>query len=91
MTMTDLDHEQLAELLAALPPAPEPWVLAAQALPRARAELSTQVEDLIARAEADRAFRDALMRDLETALTDAGVEPTRSLAAALRARLESGG
>jgi hypothetical protein len=64
--MTEI--ERLAELLRRLPPAPTPWVRAAQELPRARGEL----EEIVARAEADMAFRKALLRDLESALADAG-------------------
>ena len=33
------DEERIAELLGALPPAPEAWVNAAQELPKARREI----------------------------------------------------
>jgi hypothetical protein len=66
-----------------LPPAPQAWVRAAQELPAARRELETIVE----RAEADAAFRAALVADLESALRAEGVEPTRPLLDELRRRV----
>lgn len=78
MTMTE--EERIAELLALLPPAPEAWVRAACELPRARAEL----DGLVARAEADAAFRRELLADLERALAAAGVEPRPVVVAELR-------
>ena len=81
--MTSFSEEQLAELLAALPPAPEGWVRAAVELPRARAVL----DELIVRATADRDAREAILADLEAALRDAGVEPRPELLSDLRARL----
>lgn len=77
------DEETLAGLLRMLPPAPQGWVAAAQELPAARAGL----EDVVARAEADAAFRAALLADLEATLTQAGFEPSRALVDAVRARL----
>src|SRR5581483_10692812 len=73
---------RLAELLRALPPAPQGWVEAAQELPLAQPEL----DQIVARAEADAAFRAALVADLESALAEAGfrLEPRR--ARALRRR-----
>jgi hypothetical protein len=65
------DEERLAELLRALPPAPEGWVRAAQELPRVRRELDVIVE----RAVADAEFRKALIADLEAALRAEGYEP----------------
>jgi hypothetical protein len=65
------DEERLAELLRALPPAPEGWVKAAQELPRGRRELDGIVE----RAVADAEFRKALIADLEAALRSEGYEP----------------
>src|SRR4026207_540552 len=50
------EAERLAELLRALPPAPEGWVRAAQELPRSRRAL----DDIVARAVADQEFRQAL-------------------------------
>ena len=80
------DEERLAELLRALPPAPEGWVRAAQELPRSRREL----DDIVARAVADEAFRTALIADLELALRDVGYEPELLPLDELRRRLSSG-
>jgi len=77
------DEERLAELLRALPPAPEGWVRAAQELPRSRAEL----DDIVARAVADDAFRRALVADLEQALQTEGYEPEAIPLDELRRRL----
>jgi hypothetical protein len=81
--MTMNEEERIAELLALLPPAPEGWVRAAQQLPRARAEL----DGLVARAEADAAFRRTLLADLESALQDTGLEPRSAVVDELRRRL----
>jgi hypothetical protein len=81
--MTRYDEERLAELLAALPPAPEAWVQAAQELPLARRGL----DEIVARAEADAEFRRALVADLEAALEAAGYEPEPRLVDELRERL----
>jgi hypothetical protein len=77
------EEERIAELLALLPPAPEAWVRAAQQLPRARAEL----DGLVARAEADAAFRRELLADLERALAASGVEPHPVVVDEVRRRL----
>ena len=77
------DEESLAELLRALPPAPEHWVIAAQELPLARAGL----DELVERARADAEFRRALFADLESALESAGLEPSPRLVESLRTRL----
>jgi hypothetical protein len=77
------DELRLAELLRALPPAPEGWVRAAQELPRVRHEL----DDIVARAEADAEFRQALIRDLEAALRGEGYEPDLMPLDELRRRL----
>ena len=84
--MTDSDRyqeERLAALLRSLPPAPEGWVKAAQQLPRARAE----IDEIVARAEADQKFRAAVLADLEAALEQAGYDIDRSLLPALKERL----
>jgi hypothetical protein len=81
--MTELDETRIAELLAALPAVPEAWLAAAKELPFARPAL----DDLVAQAELDVAFRDAVLADLEKALADAGQEPTPMLVAELRRRL----
>jgi hypothetical protein len=80
---TPYDEERLADLLRALPPAPEGWVRAAQELPRSRAEL----DDIVARAVADDAFRRALIVDLEQALQTEGYEPESLPLEELRRRL----
>jgi hypothetical protein len=77
------DEERLAELLRTLPPAPEAWIKAAQEMPLARREL----EEIVARAEADVAFRAALIADLEAALAQEGYEPSGNLLDQLRERL----
>jgi hypothetical protein len=80
--MSAYDEDRLADLIAALPPAPEGWVRAAQELPFARAQL----DEIVARAEEDAEFRRALIRDLEAALAQAGYEPDRPLVDELRRR-----
>jgi hypothetical protein len=82
--MTGFEEERLGELLALLPPAPSSWVTAAQELPRLRAEL----DGLVARAEADAAFRRTLVVDLASVLRAAGIEPTPAVVEDLRRRLE---
>lgn len=83
--MTAYNEQRLAELIKALPPAPQAWVEAAQVLPLARARL----DDIVARAEADLAFRDALVANLEEALRLEGYEPETIPLDELRRRLES--
>jgi hypothetical protein len=82
--MTTYDESQIAELLRALPPPPLGWVRAAQELPAARREL----DEIVARAEADAEFRRALLADLESALAAAGYEASRPFVARVRERLE---
>jgi hypothetical protein len=60
-------------------------VEAAQELPLARGRL----DDIVARAEADLAFRDALIANLEEALRLEGYEPDTIPLDELRRRLES--
>jgi hypothetical protein len=83
--MTGYDEERIAELLRLLPPAPVGWVRAAQELPAARTELAA----IVARAEADAAFKARVVADLEAALGAEGIEATPSVVAALRLRLEA--
>jgi hypothetical protein len=80
--MSAYDEDRLSELIAALPPAPEAWVRAAQELPAARAGL----DKIVARAEADAEFRVALIADLEATLAREGYEPDRPLVEELRRR-----
>ena len=77
------DEETIAALIAALPPAPEAWVRAAQELPAVKRSL----DDIVARAEADLAFRKALISDLEAALAAEGYEPAERELEELRRRL----
>jgi hypothetical protein len=76
-------EEELADLIAALPPAPEPWVQAACELPAALAA----IDGIVARAEAELAARAATVAELEAALRSAGVEPDRRLVERLRRHL----
>jgi hypothetical protein len=79
------DEERIARLLQALPPAPEAWVRAAQELPLSRRELDV----IVARAEADARFREALIADLESALAAEGFEPDERTLERLRQRFAS--
>jgi len=77
------DQERLGELLRLLRPAPAAWVRAAQELPFARRTF----DEIVARAEADRIFRNALIADLEKALAREGYEPDTRFFGELRTRL----
>ena len=77
------DEERLGVLLRILRPAPLGWVQAAQELPGARRTL----DEIVSRAEADLAFREELVADLEQALAAEGIEPDRRLLDEIRARL----
>ena len=83
--MTAYDEQRLAELIKALPPAPQGWVEAAQELALARGQL----DHIVARAEADLAFRDALVANLEEALRLEGYEPETLPLDELRRRLDA--
>jgi type VI protein secretion system component VasF len=83
--MSAYDEERLAELIAALPPAPHAWVEAAQELPLGRKRL----DEIVARANADAQFRKALIEDLEAALAAAGYEPEQRLIDAVRQQFRS--
>ena len=82
--MNDYDEERIGRLLRLLPPAPQGWVRAAQELPAARAML----DELVARAEQDAAFRLQLQADLERAVAAAGYEPSPYVVSRLRQLLE---
>lgn len=84
--MTGYDEERIGSLLRLLPSPPTGWVEAAQELPLAR----PAIDSIVARAEADAAFRARLAADLEAALEEAGVEATPSVLASLRVRLDAG-
>ena len=64
-------------------PLPLGWVRAAQELPAARRTF----DEIVARAEADLAFRNALVADLEQALAAEGYEPDRRILDEIRDRL----
>jgi hypothetical protein len=81
--MTRFSEERLGVLLRLLRPAPVGWVQAAQELPAARSTF----DEIVVRAEADLAFRTALLADLEQALTAEGYEPDRRVLDELRVRL----
>ena len=83
--MTHCNEETLAELLRTLPAPPQAWVRAAQEIPLARRGL----DEIVERARADRAFRDALIADLESALEAEGYEPDPLLVESLRERFPS--
>jgi hypothetical protein len=82
--MNAYDEERIGRLLRLLPPAPQGWVQAAQELPAARAML----DELVARAEQDAAFRLHLQADLERAVAEAGYEPSPYVVSQLRLLLE---
>ena len=81
--MRNYDEETVAGMLRMLPAPPEAWVRAAQEIPLARRGL----DEIVERARADLAFREALIADLERALEGAGYEPDPALAEAVRVRL----
>jgi hypothetical protein len=81
--MIPLAEEQIAELIALLPPPPPGWIEAASELPAARAAM----DELVEQAAADVAARQAILSDLEGALLAAGVDPRPQLVRALQARL----
>lgn len=81
--MMPLAEEQIAELIALLPPPPAGWTAAAAELPAARAAMDRLVEQ----AAGDNAARRAILSDLESALLAAGVEPHPQLVRQLQTRL----
>jgi hypothetical protein len=83
--MNEYDEERIGRLLRLLPPAPQGWVRAAQELPAARAAL----DELVARAEQDAAFRLQLQADLERAVAAAGHEPSPYVISRLRRLLKA--
>jgi len=72
-------HERIAQLLAELPPAPWGWVEAARELPR--------MDSIVERAAADAEYRARVVKDLEAALAEVGLEPEPPLLDELRHRL----
>ena len=83
--MDEFNEERIGRLLRLLPPAPEGWVRAAQELPAARAML----DELVARAEQDAAFRLQLQADLERAVAAAGYAPPPFVVSRLRQLLRT--
>jgi hypothetical protein len=83
--ISDNDEERVAKLLSLLTPAPDAWVQAAQVLPRARRGL----DEIVALAQVDQSFRDAVLADLETALEERGYEVEPDLIPELRQRLST--
>ena len=81
----DFPEERIGVLLRVLRPAPTAWVRAAQELPAARRTF----DEIVSRAEADVAFRAALIADLEHALAAEGYEPDRRVLDELRTRLSA--
>jgi hypothetical protein len=81
--MSDFTEERLADLIASLPPAPTGWVDAATEL----AFASAAIDEIVARCLAQEGARQAALANLEQALREAGVEPTRQLLDRLRERL----
>ena len=79
------NEERLGVLLRLLPPASAGWVRAAQEMPTARRTF----DEIVSRAEADLAFRAALVADLEQALAAEGFEPDRRVLDEIRDRLTS--
>jgi hypothetical protein len=84
MSGHEYDLERIGALLGSLKPAPAAWVRAAQELPFSR------LDEIVARAEADEAFRRALVADLEAALEAEGYERDPLFLEALRDRLGEG-
>jgi hypothetical protein len=88
--MNDLQphhEERLGRLVGLLSPAPEGWVQAAQEIPAFRSML----DDIVARAESDQAFREALIADLEAAIAEAGYEPEPRVVAEVRRQIGHAG
>jgi hypothetical protein len=83
--MNVFDEEQIGGLLSLVPTAPEGWVRSAQELAAARAMLN----ELVARAEQDAAFRLQLQADLERAVAAAGYEPSPYVVSRLRQLIEA--
>jgi hypothetical protein len=80
-------EERLGRLVGLLSPAPEGWVQAAQEIPAFRQLL----DDIVARAESDQAFRKALIADLEAAIAEAGYEPEPHVVAEVRRQIDRAG
>ena len=83
--MSTYDHDTTRQADCSPPPVPAGWVGAAQELPAAR----RGIDDIVDRAVADAAYRERVVADLESALAEAGVEPTLAVLSELRDRFLS--
>jgi hypothetical protein len=81
------DEERIGRLIGLLEPAPDGWVRAAQEIPAFRSML----DEIVARAEADQAFRAQVVANLEAAVAEAGYEPRPQAIEELRRRIEAEG
>jgi hypothetical protein len=81
------DEERIGRLIGLLEPAPEGWVRSAQEIPAFRSML----DEIVARAEADQAFRAQVVANLEAAVAEAGYKPRPQAVEELRRRIETGG
>jgi hypothetical protein len=81
------DEERIGRLIGLLEPVPEGWVRAAQEIPAFRSML----DEIVARAEADQAFRAQVVANLEAAVAEAGFEPRPRAVEELRRRIEAWG
>ena len=81
------DEERIGRLLGLLEPVPEGWVQAAQEIPAFRSTL----DDIVARAEADQAYRAQVVADLEAAVAEAGYEARPQAIEELRRRIAETG
>jgi hypothetical protein len=79
-------EEHLGRLIGLLPPAPEGWVRGAQEIPAFREML----DGIVARAEADEAFRAEVLADIEAAIAEAGLEPEPRAVDVLRYWIDAG-
>lgn len=82
--MAAYDEEKLGELLSALPPAPDPWIRAAQDLPLLRGGLDRILE----RAESDEEFRLRAIAEPEAVLEEADVVAHADAVEILKQRLD---
>lgn len=83
--MKPYDHNRLAELLAALPPAPQGWEAAAQELPR----IERAIDALTRRIEGDASLGTDEVDRLESALAQAGIAADPRILEQARALLRS--
>ena len=77
------DEHELGRMIRMLPAAPPAWVEAAQALPFLKDEL----DSILARAQGDVGFRDALRSNPDAALRSEGYDLSPSVVAHLMRKL----